>query len=525
MFIDEANLLGLKRQLTEFRRFDPPSIRIKGINYPLTAEHKIIFAGNPNSYRSERQPIDFFEPHDTVEIFHPLPMCVIHEEVIKPMLMTLASDEDIQTISSTIAPIFEWLIQESKKNVLISPRQIQEIIRHILLNAHRGVLITPESVQMLTYKVMAPRLSKELLAAWESFWPLSIQPITETTPTESIDYGPSTKFLVTPSRIKPLQALNDFLAIRSMSRLDDTPTTLAYGGLNCFILEGEPGVGKSKMALAVLLQQGFHEIKKEHINEGTEQMILTNAQTDYFFRISAEDTLETINTILDLAFKTGSVVLVDEINSLPAMEQKLNNYLEGKALNNTSILPLFERGVQGGFDSTTTIRRGSRLIGTQNPATRKGRGIVSPALDNRTHLEVLDPYPHEEMIQILQDSYHILPTDKIERLVTLFEDLVQEQKNDKESKKEPLVFRDLLNAATELEKLERVYAWKGENNLRAPLLTSTHQSLFNAVNSSSFSPQKRKYDPKAKPKKDASTEIDEDLQAAKRKFFGGTLSK
>ena len=167
--------------------------------------------------------------------------------------ITLASDEDIQTISSAIAPIYEWLIQVSKKEVLISPRQIQEIIRHILLNTYKDILITPKSVQMVVHEVMASRLSKELLAHWENNWPLPIQPNSATSllsSTQSIDYGPDKKFLVTPSRTKPLQALNDFLMIRSMSRSKGMPNALAYGGLNRFILEGEPGIGKSKIDLA-----------------------------------------------------------------------------------------------------------------------------------------------------------------------------------------------------------------------------------------------------------------------------------
>ena len=459
LFIDEANLLG--RQLTEFKPFDPPSIRIRGQNYPLHSGHKVIFAGNPDDYGDERQIIDLFGPSDMYEIFYPLPMCVIYEQIIKPMLMNFVSEGEILTVSSTIAPLYEWLIKKSKKDVLISPRQVQEIIRHILLKRIDGILITPEIAKTAVYDVIAPRLPKSLLnEGRERHESLIFSSVIESI--ELISYAPSKWFLATSSRIKSLQALNDFLAIRLLSRSPSAPAALAYGGLNRFVIEGEPGVGKSEMALAVLFQQNFQEIKKEDINERTAQMLLISTDENYFFRISAADTFDTINAILTLAFKTGSVVLVDEINSLPAMEQLLNSYLDGKDL---------------GLHEYSVIRPGFRLIGTQNPATREGRGLVSYALNNRTHTEILAPYSSVEMVQILQASY-ALPAEKIEELVAIFDQLVQEQRS---NKKEGLVFRDLLSAANELAQNDDAFYCQSGHKLKKSCLTSISQSFFSTV--------------------------------------------
>ena len=60
LFIDEANL-SLK-QWSEFEGLfhSPPGILIKGNYYPLTAQHKVIFASNPLDYGDERTLAPFF---------------------------------------------------------------------------------------------------------------------------------------------------------------------------------------------------------------------------------------------------------------------------------------------------------------------------------------------------------------------------------------------------------------------------------------------------------------------------------
>ena len=69
-----------------------------------------------------------------------------------------------------------------------------------------------------------------------------------------------------------------------------------------------------------------------------------------------------------------------------------------------------------------------------------------------------------------------------------------------DNKKEPLVFRHLLNAAAELEKQERIYGWKSGDRKRKVDLTSTPQLLFYHV--------------------DPTEHEDKDLKKAKQRFFG-----
>ena len=78
------------------------------------------------------------------------------------------------------------------------------------------------------------------------------------------------------------------------------------------------------------------------------------------------------------------MVIIDEINSSPMMEDLLNHLLMGKT-------PDGQRPAYPGF----------LIIGTQNPASMAGRRAPSTALARRLNTTELNPYPSEEMIEIL----------------------------------------------------------------------------------------------------------------------------
>src|SRR5690606_16939548 len=93
------------------------------------------------------------------------------------------------------------------------------------------------------------------------------------------------------------------------------------------IFQGDPGVGKSELIIHTLIQHGFQEI---HNSEHQE------VPGRGFYRIPASLNLEEKEKLLLKAFDQGSLVIIDEINSSPLMEQLLNSLLMGKTLEGKS---------------------------------------------------------------------------------------------------------------------------------------------------------------------------------------------
>jgi hypothetical protein len=84
LFIDEATLSPSDWSVFEGLFHEPRGILVNGIWLPLSAKHKVIFAGNPVSYGDERKLATFFQRHGNTVVFEPLPVAVLYEDVLKP---------------------------------------------------------------------------------------------------------------------------------------------------------------------------------------------------------------------------------------------------------------------------------------------------------------------------------------------------------------------------------------------------------------------------------------------------------
>ena len=80
LFIDEANLLG--KDFLEFANLynNPPTIIFKGKLIDLSIHHKVIFAGNPESYGDERVKPKLFTYYTKEVIFDTIPSQVVKEK-------------------------------------------------------------------------------------------------------------------------------------------------------------------------------------------------------------------------------------------------------------------------------------------------------------------------------------------------------------------------------------------------------------------------------------------------------------
>ena len=393
LFIDEANLSPSQWSVFEGLFQNPPTLLINDKLYPLTPNHKVIFAGNPISYGDERTLAPFFERHGGALLFEPLPSAVVYEQILKPVL-TGHTEITIETIAKPILDAYQFISQCSKKEILISPRMLQMMA--LLVQSHLQKYTDEQDIQKITqqyvYLLGRNRVPKTMLAKFDK----SFKPTLPSQQTDNIILASeNTSFLVTPSRKPVFDLLNDLLDLREWRgslNQEQAPDAQKYGGLGGMIIEGNPGIGKSELVISTLVNRGYKEARLDKpVGEGK-----------HFYKIPASLPLKEKEALLLKAFDEGSIVIMDEINASPMMERLLNRLLMGQ-----------------NPDGRTPNQPGFMIIGTQNPITMAGRRPTSSALENRMIPIYVPEYPHKELINLLAQRQ--IPKFLAEGMIKAFE--------------------------------------------------------------------------------------------------------
>jgi hypothetical protein len=308
----------------------PPKIVIKGVVHTLGPGHKVVFAGNPNTYGGERESPKLFEDYPIARVtFKNIPHEYIIESILKPRLQHLP---DWQYISQ----IFMGIYNESVMTV----RDVEHMA-HLYL-----VYQKPDSNPEILAKQCADLILHQ--SSPELSFPCK---------------NPMKNHVITESR-RPLESrLNEFLAIRELKIKRQIK-----GGLGGIIIEGDPGTGKSEHVIA--------------------QLLANNLQGS-FYHIPISMAFSEKKELLIKAFNEGAIVIIDEINSSPAMEKFFNDALSGK------------------LEGMESPRPGFLLIGTQNPASMGARRELSEAMQRRLMHIAVDHFPHDEMVEVLEKGHNI----------------------------------------------------------------------------------------------------------------------
>lgn len=371
LFIDEANFQEWSNLFTLFNT--PPGILIDGDYYPLTDQHKIIFAGNPTNYGDERKLSKLFHTYGNALVFNPMPPEYIYERILKPVLPEELFDH-APAMSAPWLAVYTFLCERADQDVLISARELQMMAMLTMSYHARNPGVPIEHVACYYAHHVAKHLVPKLYQ--ESFR----NQFPEPEPLPLLDLlntaAPQTDFLITASRQPLITQLTDLLALRMYKRSEQACNDAQrYGGLGGIIIEGESGIGKSELVTTLLTQCGYEE---------THYSASINLDGNRFYRLSVDMDMSQKIKLLHQAFHEGSVVLIDEINSSPMMERLLNSLLMGKTLKG-------QRPTRPGF----------MIIGTQNPITLAGRRAPSNALARRLMTVTLPHYPRDEMIAII----------------------------------------------------------------------------------------------------------------------------
>ena len=361
LFIDEANLKNSDWCMFEGLYQAPPYLLVEGQKYPVNS-HKIVFAGNPCNYGDERHVPDFFSRHGNCLVFQPLPAANLYEEVLKPCF----KDKEVPIeFCQALIEQYQLLIQFSKDELLVSPRELQMIV---LLAIAYHVKHPETDIRLVgkhfAHTVLYPLVPKDHQTTFLQRFP---------TPASLPLISPETKdYQITSSRKPITQQLLHYLALREFRQQSTNPTQ-QYGGLGGMIIEGEPGIGKSELVIKTLVSQGFTQGHIEHVASGK-----------VFYKLPVSMSTKDKETLLLKAFDEGAVVIVDEINSAPMMERLLNELLMGRTP-----------------DGKLPKKAGFTLIGTQNPMSMGGRQAQSTALSRRLQTLILPDLTTAEKVMIL----------------------------------------------------------------------------------------------------------------------------
>ena len=125
LFIDEENITTRQWSEMEGLLNKPPGILIKNIFYPLSSSHKVIFAGNPLSYGGERKLSPLFERHGNAVLFEPLSCEFIYEKMLKPVFASSRLQSHALALATPLLAAYQFIVQQSQNEVLISPREVQ----------------------------------------------------------------------------------------------------------------------------------------------------------------------------------------------------------------------------------------------------------------------------------------------------------------------------------------------------------------------------------------------------------------
>ncbi|MDP1604630.1 MAG: AAA family ATPase [Legionella sp.] len=399
LFIDEANM-G-RRDWSEFEGLfqNPPGILVDGRFYPLTPEHKVIFAANPANYGNGRNLPALFKRHGNAVLFDVMPMEYIYETQLKEIFQGTALASQTEAICQEIMAVYRFVLECSEHELLISPRELQMMA--LLVLAHPGALENPlKWANYYATTLAAPLVPASYKNKFNELFPSQTESLVNDIPVKAENY------LDTPQRQPVKTLLKDFLSLHRFRQIQAGNDLQRYGGLGGIILEGEPGIGKTELVRHCLEQEGL-------------------PYTTMPVSMGLSDKIK----LLLKAFDEGSIVVIDEINSSPMLERLLNDLLMGKS-------PDGKRPTKPGF----------MIIGTQNPVTMAGRQKPAVALARRFFTLNVDNYTTPEMQTILQSKG--LKADTSEKLV----DAYNRQKNraQRGGLKPIPTFRDLLREAKKI---------------------------------------------------------------------------
>ncbi len=367
LFLDEANLIAEHFHLFDNLARGERVIWIEGQSYPLSPHHHVIFAGNPKQYEG-RFESDLLKRFPNYMEFKGPRL----DRILTPLLQSFESPKHLIRI------IEEYYQKALEAGLNITPRNAQMMCLRAFIQKQRPenqhfpddflirIAILKEIEALTTDHALTKELSQSLPGPEKE----------QVEEAEAVNLPPlnTGNFIMTESRKKTALSIQALLSVREKKMKGEMDQAF---GINGMVLEGSPGLGKSRLLIA----------------------LLDAHQTPY--TLISTSNPETCRLQLLEAFDKGQVAIIDELNSFPD-EQLLNALLSGTDLN-----------------GNPPTKPGFCLLATQNPITYQGRQALSKALSNRLLKLNLAEYEPGELQQILEVKFQ-LPKEEATQLISAY---------------------------------------------------------------------------------------------------------
>lgn len=366
LLLDEANMAkpGVWDFLKGINR-DKKKIYYQGKFYKLKPYHKIIATGNPENY-PERFYHEIFQQTAETILFKQFTDRELTDKILNPLLEPYGAQHAIPDI------LFAFhLIEKYNPYFSYSSRDLENLSIRFLYFLH--TLPKEINPNLALYQAVVSEFSgmvydkdKRAQFVAELNKKFSIETLLAS---ESEIYKITEKHVVPKEKAYVVKAIEEDLSIRALMLEGKELPKNFYK--NCILIEGDAGLGKSKLYKSILEREGFSENGK-----GPKK----------YYTISAGS--EDVYTVLIKAFDEGAVVILDEFNLDKGLERLLNDLLTGV------------------YKGREAHNPGFMVLASQNPGTFEGREPLSPALRNRTHFLYMDKYTTEER-KVLGEYYGV----------------------------------------------------------------------------------------------------------------------
>lgn len=374
LLLDEFNLSPTgKYEILRGLADNPPWINDEGKIHYLRQQDKVIATGNTLQYPLRYFHSVLWEEAHTIW-FSPFKAGFIEYKVRKYLQCLERSEEELKNAANLISQAYAELsaYADQHPNISISLRDIRNICARVRLAESPSIPLNIAVKQAIVDEVADLLLPEDRQKLFSTIGFIEgLLPFTETIPDSST-------LILTEEKAGIWRLLCQDLRLRA-ERIRAGSNKFGKLGL---LLEGESGIGKSKILLAALEQAGLS------LNAHNPQ--------DRIMHLSAG--AEGIEEKLLQAFHGGIVVLLDELNVDPRLEFLLNNLLSG-------IDP---------YTQQPALNPGFMLFASQNPSYYDGCDETSTAILNRLHKIIMPDYKEQELFYIANKAKLEKPAEFVE---------------------------------------------------------------------------------------------------------------
>lgn len=314
---------------------------LDGVMHPLDEEHRIIFAGN---LAENPALLPFLQQFPILQL-DDLPDAYLKDAMLLPVLQAAPCNLD-RAAAENISNL--WLtykkkVQEAAPQTPWTPRNLESLLLRFALYRHHEPTLEIDKIAKLSIR---DELENNLHPAIRAPLQAELTGINDWINAKNNRFHiRSQGFTLTSCRKNIYRIIQNLIAQESLK--ESWPALSHLAGFPGLLLEGPSGTGKSHTIMEALNALGFQN----------GAIVSDSAKPKYYF-MSSEDNKDPQKAISQATriFHAGEWLVIDELNTLPALINFLPTLLAGTDLS-----------------GKPADKPGFRLLATQNPDSFIGR--------------------------------------------------------------------------------------------------------------------------------------------------------